>query len=244
MRLRLIRRFTPAVALLLALGLGTFAVVAARTNAAQAQPRLSIAFPQDGASIEGSTVLLRLATENLNVTDQGTGPDTPNEGHFHTFLDGRPFIAHYSRTLVFDNVAPGDHAIRVDPVINAHMQTIPGLEPLIVRFSTTGRTAGPRIEILEPQPGDVITGSAVTLRLGWSSMEVVEPGVRAQEDKPTEGHFHTTLDNRPFVAHYGGTQAFWGLAPGEHTIVVEPVLSSHMTPIPGTQPLTVTFTAE
>jgi hypothetical protein len=236
--------FAPALALALAGGVGAFAVGAAKLGVTQAQPQVWVISPQDGATVQGSTVVLQIGTENLKVTDQGTTPDTPNEGHFHTTLDNRPFIAHYSRTVAFNNLEPGDHAIRVEPVINGHMQTLPGVQPIIVRFRTTGTTSGPQIWILSPQEAEEIYGSTVTLRLDWTNLNVVEPGVNALRDNSGEGHFHTTLDGRPFVAHYNGTQPFSGLNPGEHTIVVEPVLSSHMVPIPGTQPLRVTFRTE
>ena len=175
------RRFlalAPVIAVAFVIGAGAFATLAARASS-QAPPRVWVISPQEGAVLEGSTVVLHLGTENLHVTDQGIGPDTAGQGHFHTTLAGRPFIAHYTRTVVFNDLPPGEHALRVEPVINAHMQTIPGLQSLVVRFRTTGVSAGPSIQILEPQEGEVVRGGAVTLRLGWSNLGVVEPGVNA-----------------------------------------------------------------
>ena len=84
---------------------------------------------------EGSTVVMRLSTGKFRVTSQATSVRR-NEGHFHVFLDKRPFVAVYSKVFRFRGLKPGSHRLKVEPVNSAHKPAA-GYRAIVVRFTTT-----------------------------------------------------------------------------------------------------------
>ena len=104
---------------------------------AAARPAMSkpvvVLSPTNGAVINSSTVTLRLATKGFKVTDQAT-TIRAGEGHFHVYLDKRPFVALYGLKFVFRGLKPGKHTLRVEPVNSGHMPAA-GLKAIIVPFT-------------------------------------------------------------------------------------------------------------
>lgn len=95
-----------------------------------------------------------------------------------------------------------------------------------------------QVTIVSPKEGEADPGPDVALDLAVRNVAVTD---QATKEDAHEGHFHITLDKRPFIAVYGNKATFKGLPAGDHEIKVEPVLSTHMRPLPGTRPVTVKF---
>jgi len=96
---------------------------------------ITVTSPKNGSTISGSTVVLRIKTTKFKVTDQGTTVRA-NEGHFHVFLDKRPFVAVYGKTFRFRGLKAGSHTLKVQPVSSAHMPA-KGYHAIVVKFKTT-----------------------------------------------------------------------------------------------------------
>lgn len=76
------------------------------------QPQVSILSPKPDQILEDNTVTVRFQVQDLPIfknADLGLGP------HLHVFLDNQPYKAVYdlNEPLVFEDVAPGTHTIRV-----------------------------------------------------------------------------------------------------------------------------------
>jgi hypothetical protein len=98
---------------------------------------ITVVSPKPGATISGSTVVLKINTDGFKVTDQATKV-RPNEGHFHVFFDKRPFVAVYGKAFRFRGIKAGSHTLKVQPVTSAHMPAQGYKKPIVVKFKTTG----------------------------------------------------------------------------------------------------------
>jgi hypothetical protein len=105
------------------------------TLAAGQAGRITIVSPKAGATISGSTLVMKIKATGFDVTDQATRV-RPNEGHFHVFLDKRPFVAVYGTTFRFRRLKAGSHTLKVQPVNSAHMPA-KGYKTIVVKFKTT-----------------------------------------------------------------------------------------------------------
>ncbi|MCA1613473.1 MAG: hypothetical protein LC800_04805 [Acidobacteria bacterium] len=81
-----------------------------------AAPSLRFAEPRDGATINGSTVNVRLALSgDLKGYQPGKDPATGLGNHIHVILDNEPYEAYYNLDQPFElrNVTAGPHTLRV-----------------------------------------------------------------------------------------------------------------------------------
>jgi hypothetical protein len=93
-------------------------MMAQRGEQDQAAPVLKFVAPLDGATINGSTVNLKLALSgDLKGYKPGKDPVTKMGNHIHVILDNQPYEAYYSLDQAFElrNVAEGKHTLRVFP---------------------------------------------------------------------------------------------------------------------------------
>src|SRR4051812_5643816 len=91
-------------------------MMAQRGEQDQAKPALKFVEPRDGATINGSTVNLKLAlTGDLKGYKPGKDPATKMGNHIHVILDNQPYEAYYSLDQPFElrNVSEGKHTLRV-----------------------------------------------------------------------------------------------------------------------------------
>jgi hypothetical protein len=82
----------------------------------EAAPALRFLEPREGASIEGSTVSVKLALSgDLKGYKPGKDPATGLGNHIHVILDNQPYEAYYSLDQPFElrNVTEGKHTLRV-----------------------------------------------------------------------------------------------------------------------------------
>lgn len=82
----------------------------------QARPTLKITAPANGATINGSTVGVKLALSgDLQGYHPMKDPMTGMGNHIHVILDNQPYEAYYSLEQPFElrNVAAGPHTLRV-----------------------------------------------------------------------------------------------------------------------------------
>lgn len=84
----------------------------------QAEPVLRIISPANNATINGSTVEVKLALSgDLKGFKPGKDPQTDMGNHIHVILDNQPYEAYYDLTQPFElrNVTEGRHTLRVFP---------------------------------------------------------------------------------------------------------------------------------
>lgn len=84
----------------------------------QAQPELRVTSPANNATINGSTVEVKLALSgDLKGYKPSKDPQTGMGNHIHVILDNQPYEAYYSLDQPFElrNVAEGKHTLRVFP---------------------------------------------------------------------------------------------------------------------------------
>lgn len=80
-----------------------------------ASPKLKIVEPREGATINGSTVRLKLNLTSDKGYKPGKDPATGMGPHIHVILDNQPYEAYYNLDQPFElrNVSEGKHTIRV-----------------------------------------------------------------------------------------------------------------------------------
>jgi hypothetical protein len=91
-------------------------MMASRGEQDQASPVLKIVEPREGATINNSTVNLKLALSgDLKGYKPGKDPATGMGNHIHVILDNQPYEAYYNLDQPFElrNVSEGKHTIRV-----------------------------------------------------------------------------------------------------------------------------------
>ncbi|MDT4967316.1 MAG: hypothetical protein QOJ64_2053 [Acidobacteriota bacterium] len=91
-------------------------MMAARGEQDQASPMLKFVEPREGATINGSTVNLKLALSgDLKGYKPMKDPATSMGNHIHVILDNQPYEAYYDLDQSFElrNVAEGKHTLRV-----------------------------------------------------------------------------------------------------------------------------------
>jgi hypothetical protein len=90
--------------------------MAKRGEQDNAAPTLRFLEPREGATIQGSTVNLKLALSgDLKGYKPGKDPATGMGNHIHVILDNQPYEAYYSLDQPFElrNVTEGKHTLRV-----------------------------------------------------------------------------------------------------------------------------------
>ena len=90
--------------------------MSARGGQDEAAPALRFVEPRDGATINGSTVNVRLAlTGDLKGYKPAKDPATGLGNHIHVILDNEPYEAYYNLDQPFElrNVTEGRHTLRV-----------------------------------------------------------------------------------------------------------------------------------
>jgi hypothetical protein len=93
-------------------------MMAARGEQDQAAPTLRFITPTEGATINGSTVNLKLALSgDLKGYKPMKDPTTGMGNHIHVILDNQPHEAYYNLDQPFElrNVTEGKHTLRVFP---------------------------------------------------------------------------------------------------------------------------------
>jgi hypothetical protein len=84
----------------------------------QGRPMLRVVSPANNATVNGSTVEVKLALSgDLKGYKPGKDPQTGMGNHIHVILDNQPYEAYYNLDQPFElrNVAEGKHTLRVFP---------------------------------------------------------------------------------------------------------------------------------
>jgi hypothetical protein len=93
-------------------------MMAARGEQDMASPTLKIVEPREGATINGSTVNVKLdLSGDLKGYKPMKDPNTGMGNHIHVILDNQPYEAYYDISQPFElrNVTEGKHTLRVFP---------------------------------------------------------------------------------------------------------------------------------
>jgi hypothetical protein len=95
--------------------------------------------------------------------------------------------------------------------------------------ATTGPAARPSstasITIVEPRPGETVTGDMVTVRVDLEGARLVREV--STNLRPDEGHIHLRLDGETITILGGLTETIPDVAPGQHVLEVEFVAADH-----------------
>ena len=84
----------------------------------EAKPTLQFVEPKEGATVNSSTVKIKLSLGgDLKGYEPGKNPATDMGNHIHVILDNQPYEAYYdfSKEFVLENVSDGEHTLRVFP---------------------------------------------------------------------------------------------------------------------------------
>jgi hypothetical protein len=122
------------------------------TSWAQDQPTIKITTPAEGATVPGPDVTIQM--EALGVTIKAAdGTRTPNEGHYHLYLDTEPQLTpetpigqeavHTAQnSYTFKGLTPGKHTVTV---VLADGQHIPFDPSVTAKVSFTVAAAEPNL---------------------------------------------------------------------------------------------------
>jgi hypothetical protein len=98
----------------------------ASAGAAACQPQIKILAPQDGASVTGGTVTVRVQVDGFKLVAPG-GAVVPCEGHLHYWVDGQR-VAATNETTYEARLTPGQHQITASLQDNQHHALNPPVE--------------------------------------------------------------------------------------------------------------------
>jgi hypothetical protein len=112
-------------------------------------------------------------------------------------------------------LALGLAACSSSPSPNSSTTVLPSARP-----SSTGV-----LTILSPQPGEVITGTSVDVKLQLTGATITK--VVSTNLKPDEGHIHLKLDGVTITLLGSLEETVPNLTPGDHVIEAEFVASDH-----------------
>jgi LPXTG-motif cell wall-anchored protein len=124
---------------------------------AQAGPKITISEPQDGATIQGSSVTLKWSAEGVTIKP-AKDATAKEEGHFHVLLDkdtvaagtpfpqGDPAIVHTANTeQTFDHLTAGNHTVTIVLGYSDHTPWQPPVEAKVSFTIATGGQAPPQL---------------------------------------------------------------------------------------------------
>ncbi len=107
----------------------------------------SIVSPEDGSTVEGGQVSVKIDIQNLELVDfKENTTNVEGQGHVHVWLDqdtSNPLIASKlieGDTLTFNDVPAGEHTLTVQLVNNDHTPIQPEVKQEI-HFTTEGSDA-------------------------------------------------------------------------------------------------------
>ncbi len=110
-------------------------------------PAIEIVSPKDGDLIKSSKVIVHVDADNFNIVPVGS-PVKEGEGHFHVWLDSERKVT-TEKTITFDNVVSGKHAIVAELFKSDHSP----LSPRVAKTITINVESDYVPKPVEPQPG-------------------------------------------------------------------------------------------
>lgn len=185
-----------ALAFLIAAGLILLAIGLPAPVVRAAPPTLQIVSPSEGAVIgNASPVAIVFAATEFNLTEPGTAPPGPNQGHVQVFVNDALVGLAFEPTIVLP-LPPGVHTIRLRLVDDNGTGLSPEVTDSVRVTATRGPAGGtPGVLILHPANGtEQGRDSAVSFQL--RDFALVPPGGPA--GVPNEGHVLVLLDDVPY----------------------------------------------
>ena len=209
------------------LALGVLALGApgwATTEATWPVVHLRITEPTEGQTLKGDSVTVRFEIRNYDLNSGGQ--------HVHVILDNEPYRPHYDENapVVFKDVAPGTHTIRMFPSRPWH-ESLKNPEAFAMVTFHVGEPSGDnKVEWQEPlltysRPKGSYSGAAAERILldFWLLNATLHPnGYRVR----------VTVDGESEVLSRWEPVWLDGLGSGDHTITLE-LLGRFGDPIPG-----------
>jgi len=99
--------------------------------------RLSIVSPTNGQVIEGSTVEVEADLQGAEIVQATSTDIVPDEGHLHVILDDQLISMTSGLRQTIDDVAPGQHLLKIEFVASDHAPFDPRVIAA-VSFETSG----------------------------------------------------------------------------------------------------------
>ncbi len=188
-------------------------------------PGVAITSPNDGATVNASSVELSLLISNftLSVGHLG-GANVAGEGHWHVFVDGVDVNMGGEDTALVSDLSQGPHVLLVELRNNDHS---PFPWPPFDTLRIVVPSGAPRLLITSPAgPSATVASSSVelTIQVQNFTMNAASIGLAPV---PGQGHWHLFVDG---VYRGLGTSLSVlasRLEPGTHVVVVELYNNDH-----------------
>lgn len=166
----------------------------------QPVPALTVTAPQEGSTVTGDVVTVKVDVKNYDVVDFKSNP-TPKagQGHVHIWLDtdaNDPKIAYKlvdGNSTVFDKVPAGDHILTVQLVGNDHKPVEPAVKQ-VIHFKTVVGSTG-------TTTSSNGTNSSALQAAGKSYSMDISGFAFAQPSLTIEADSTVTFTNRDEVSH-------------------------------------------
>lgn len=170
-------------------------------------PRIGFTSPDDGDEILSSSVRVNVDTQNFSLSPEeiGGAPEE-GEGHYHFYVNGNAAGEGAGDSFLVTDLAPGQHEITARLFTNDH-QPVPDVAPASVGVVIPPEA--PRVEIMTPAAGSLVSSSSVELTLWW--------------DNYSSGRWHAYVDameGDPHGVAEDPTSVVTRLPPGKHLVYV------------------------
>ena len=195
-------------------------------------PRIVITNPDDGGTLQSSSVELAVEIDNLVLDTNLGGANVSGHGHYHVAVDGGPAMEASATTLTLSDLAPtsptaAEPTITVELVRNDHSSfTTPVLDQSRVTIPATAS----RIAIASPIEGATV-GTALDLTFTLANFQLVDFAMAVAETNG-QGHYHVLVDGVQLADDYVTPPLSIPLSPGEHDVRLELRSNQHDPPTP------------
>lgn len=192
-----------------------------------APPSIRIVSPEDGATIDSSSLEVRVEIRNfiLDPYRVDDGPNREDFGHWHLLLDGvyQTFVlGTLGIEATLTNLTPGEHTIKAELAENTH-----GLLGIADEVTINIPPQRPSIAILAPEDGLNTFDRDITVEVAVENFDLVDP--EGQPPRPGEGHWHVRVDGIDQGAFISDTSyTIQNLPAGQHRITVELQNNNHL----------------
>ncbi len=143
----------------------------------------------NGSANTGNKVIIYIHAENFSTASKDyEGPNLPNSGHFHYFIDEGTFIESMGGAIGLDNMTPGKHSVKIRMQNNDHSNYLVNGSPIekTVNFTVIGHDPSFSIDPIVVDG----TNAKVNLNVFDFTVDAINVG-KANADET--GHFHWFL---------------------------------------------------
>ena len=130
-------------------------------------PGITFSSPDEGDEIPSSSIRVRVSTDGVSLSPENLGgAAVDGEAHYHYYVDGSAAGESAEESFLVTDLVPGVHEITARLFQNNH-QPIAGATPASV--SVIIPSTAPRVSIVTPQTGSLVSSSSVELTVEWEN---------------------------------------------------------------------------